>query len=814
MSEEEDYYIDILKEDEEDPKKKDEWGSEKAYPPPEQKQPDYYQQESYPQESYPQEQAEPYQQEFYGEGYYDERQAQRPRRPMPEKGTPWFWIGVLIAVGLSAVIMVIFNFIGTSFHPGLAYLEIVLLLICCTLPGLFVRKVGKGILGGMLIFGLQFFIPLIIFYATAQDPTSFFSPYLVFLNALGLIKMGLNDVFGFSFIPISQEILDTYNQYSQYATFVWVFDLLIMFGLMITLVIASSWLFSNLFTEKAKNIWTWCLLPGQAIVIILNLVVIPWILLSLSGMVQTGGALAAGAANVAEIAMPLVGGNFTGFDDLDFQAMLDQLDRADEWFEIAAGNYKGLNNLMFFRLLSAAGGPYGVVFDMFNTTISAGFELLSALNPLAHGLLDNSNETGVEVDGFYYQYENFMDVYEDFSGMFNGTFGGGSKPTETQITNAETSVGAIIDDIDYLLDEYIGDSLVHILEAKALLETIDPEDLRDVGGIAQINQVLNQAADGLDMVLEVTNEYNVLIPIVVDLLMQTPHLLRALFNMLIGNVRLLLGFQFTESQTYFQNATAEFGYITGIFTPARRTEIVAANSSSALGFFDFFNDTLHMVNPLIDLEGFLAGTLGGIVDAMDEYDDDGIVDPDAIVQLSATNFTAVFEYMDSAITNSNAALDNATTTTNMMALMNTRANQSEYSLMSGPAGALIQTINSAFQPEPYALVMANITRAINATFTSTFTIYNNDEPGTLAAWDLASDNINSSIAIVDSYNNTPVYALRDFLVTFRTSIQQINDAFTPWLGSGTINFAVPLVETAMQTLLEQIHVIVDEGLPL
>jgi len=49
---------------------------------------------------------------------------------MPEKGTPWFWIGVLIAVGLSAVIMVIFNFIGTSFHPGLAYLEIVLLLIC------------------------------------------------------------------------------------------------------------------------------------------------------------------------------------------------------------------------------------------------------------------------------------------------------------------------------------------------------------------------------------------------------------------------------------------------------------------------------------------------------------------------------------------------------------------------------------------------------------------------------------------------------------------------------------------------------------
>ena len=170
--------------------------------------------------------------------------------------------------------------------------------------------------------------------------------------------------------------------------------------------------------------------------------------------------------------------------------------------------------------------------------------------------------------------------------------------------------------------------------------------------------------------------------------------------------------------------------------------------------------------------------------------------------------------MNTAIANSDAAVVNATATTNMMALMNTRANQSEYSLMSGPAEALIQTINSAFQPEPYALVMANITRSINATFTSTFTIYDNDEPGTLTAWDLASDNINSSIAVVEAYNNTPVYALRDFLITFRTSIQDIKTAFTPFLGlGGPINQAVPTIETIMQTLWTQIHDLTDEGLP-
>jgi len=109
--------------------------------------------------------------------------------------------------------------------------------------------------------------------------------------------------------------------------------------------------------------------------------------------------------------------------------------------------------------------------------------------------------------------------------------------------------------------------------------------------------------------------------------------------------------------------------------------------------------------------------------------------------------------------------------------------------------------------------MANITRAINATFGSTYTIYNNDEPGTLAEWDVASDNINASIAVVEAYNNTPVYALRDFLITFRTSIQDIQAAFTPWLGTGTINLAVPMIETIMQTLWTQIHTLTDEGLP-
>ena len=804
---EEGYYIDILNEDNDKPAKKDDysWGSE-SYPP-EEKPPDFYQEDF---------EEEPYQQEFYGEGVYQDYQTQPPPPQRPayeEHSKKWFWLGVLTAAGLSAIIMVVFNFIGTSHRPGLAYLETVLLLLCTTIPGLFVRKVGKGILGGMMIFGLQFFAPIIFFYALGKNPTSFFSPYFLFLNAVGLILNGYSDLKSFSFFPIDPTIFDQIDQYTGYAAFVWVFDLLIMFGVMITLVIASSWLTSNLFTSKVKNVWTWCLLPIQAIVIILNLVVVPWVLLSLSSTVQTGGALAAGAGNIAEGAMPLISGNFTDMSDADFNALLERLDRADMWFQIARGNYRGLSSLRFFNLLRAVSGSYGFIVDMFNSTIAAGFELLAAISPLAHGMFDNSTTTpGAEVDGFFYQYKEFMDIYKDFPTSFDFN-GNGTKPSESDLAQMEVEVGDIINDVELLLELHFREVIDHVLRAEEILLSIDPDDLRDVSGIEQVNQVLNQVADQLDMVMNITNEYSALIPIAVDLLFETPSLLRALFSMFVGNVRLLMGWQFDQSQTYFQNATLELANVQAIFSAEKRAEIVASESETALGFFDFFADVLNLATPIIAYEGALAGTLGNIVAAVDEYETDGVYPP-ANCTMGLVNFTAVFDYMNQAITFADIGVVNATDATNMMTLIETRGNNSEYSLMSAPAYQLVSTINGVFQPEPFARVISNISRAINATFGTTYAINSNNEPLFSAELDTASSNINASIDVIDSYSNgTPIYALRDFLVTFRDSINNIKEAVQPFIGSGTINLAVPDVEDIMEALITQIHNIVDQGLP-
>ncbi|NHJ38771.1 MAG: hypothetical protein FK731_01975 [Asgard group archaeon] len=806
---EEDYYIDILKEEDEDPKKPEEdysWGSEPSYK--EEPQPDYYQQDY---------EDEPYQQEFYGEGYYQDyqeprRQRSPPRHMMDERSKKWFWLGVLIAVGVSAIIMVIFNFIGTAYHPGLAYVEMVLLLACCTLPGLFVRKVGKGILGGMLIFGLQFFLPIALFYGLGKDPTSFFSPYYLFLNSVGLILNGYTDLKTMSIIPIDPLIYDNIDQYTGYASFVWVFDMLIMFGIMITLVIASSWLFSNLFTDKAKNFWTWCLLPGQAIFIIINLFVVPWLLLSLTATVQTGGALAAGAANVAEAATPFLSGNFTDLTDADFNAMLERLDAADLWFEIARGNYDGLSSLRFFRLLQAVSGNYAFTVTMFNATLTAGFELLQAISPLAHGVFDNVTTTpGAQVDGFYYQYQKFMKMYQEFPTTFDFS-GNGTKPSEADLAEMEADVDEIIEDIDLILDLHFGEVLEHILIAQEILLTIDPDDLRNVNGIEQVDNVLVQVADQLDMVMNISNEYSVLIPIAVDLLFESPNLLQGMFDLLIGNIRLLLGYQFEECQEYFTNATTELGYVDAIFTPSRRSEIILSGSSSALGFFDFFDDIIDLALPIIDLEKYMAATLGGIVDALDTYYYDGTYI--YFKQTTPSDWNEMWAYMADAIAASDNAVANATEATAMLNTIEIRGNNSEYSLMSGIAYQLTSTINSVFQPEPFALILSNISRAINATYATTYYIYTDDSDGVSASLYIASSNLNNTVDIVEAYNDTPVYALRDFLVQFQNSTNMIKNTIDPYLGMGPFPSSIKAqVEAIIATLRTQIHVIVDDGLP-
>ncbi len=817
---EEDYYIDILnneEDDEEPPKKQEEfsWGSET--PPERQPDPngsDPYQSDTYQsQEPYQtsQQEAKPPQEEYYGDSYYQDYQVEgRSGNGPPKEERPWFWIGVLIAIGASVVVMLIFNFVGTSSHPGLAYLEIVFLLICCTLPGLFVRKVGKGILGGMMIFGLQFFIPLIVFYAGGQNPTLFFSPYLIFLNALSLIMMGLDDVFGFSFVPIDQTFIDAYDQYASWATFVWVFDLLIMFGIMISLVIASSWLFSNLFTQKAKSFWTWCLLPGQAMVIILNLVVIPWLLLCTSSGIQIGGSLAAGAANVAEIAMPFVDGNATGFENLDTEAILAQLDRADYWFEIARNNYGGLNRLQFLRLMKAASMQYGFVVDIFNATIFAGFELLQALGPLGHGFFDNSNNSDVEVDGFYYQYNEFMEVYDTFSGMFN--MSSGMKPSETELVAAEVQVEGIINDIEYLLDEYFDEIFAHILTADAILSTINPEDMRDIPGNAQVAEVLNQVADGLDMVMNVTDEYRVLVPLLLDLIDSTPNLLRAMFNMLVGNVRLIMGYQFIQSQTYLTNASAELSFVQAIFTPARRVEV--EESSTALGFFDFVNDTLSLLTPIIAEEGYIGGTVGNIINAIDVFHDEG-TNTTKDIYSPTMEYDQVFANMSYSISNSTAGIAAGAEASAVLTHIGNKANSSGYSIMSEAATTLAETISSAFQPVEFALEMDYITKAVNGTFAAIYYISKDDEVNANLVLAEAEAELDDGIALADANPGTPIAIFKAFMEPFKVAIGSIKQVLIDYatILPGSHGAIGPLIGDTLLTLHASIHLVVDEGLP-
>jgi hypothetical protein len=807
MSEEEEYYKDILTEEDASDKYEEEsetqtWGSETIPPPPLDEEDSYDSYESYPP---PIEDKTPrsYGQEYYGGDYYDDYQYGEGEG---EDKTPWFWIGVLVAVGLSAIVMIIFHFVGAATHPGLAYIEIVLLLLCTTIPGLFIRKVGKGILGGMLVFAVQFFIPLIVFYASGENPAAFFSPYFVILNALGLIKMGFNDLLNFTFLEIPTEVEQMYAQYGKFTSFIWLLDLLIMFAIMIVLVGASSWLCANLFTEKAKTVWTWIFLPFQIGVIITNLIITPWFLLGVSSTTQMVGALAAGGANLAEVGMPLAeNANITDIESIDTEDILAHIERADEWFAIAQSNYRGLDNLLFIRMSRLFAGRYGPIIDVANHTIYAGFELLKAMEPLAHGILDNANNTDVEVDGLVYQFDEIMAVYEEFESMFNAT-GNGTKPSETQLEDIELDIELIIDDLDYLIENFFHDAAEYVINTNTILQRINPQDLRDINARADIQQTFNEMAGVIENITTIANDYTVLMPFLLDFLDNIPHLIRSVLYTLIGNVRLFLGYQFDQCQVYLQDAADELVFIDAIFSPARETEV--SESETALGLYHFFEDAVDFISPVILEESSLSGTFEYVIVGLDGFVDNSTGNCD----LLSTDYNTVFNSMNQAIDFSEDAVAYGAIAGTLLTTIETRATNDEYAMLSDQAENITGMISDYFLPEPYAQITNNLALAVNSTFGAVQQVALNNSAGVVSQLDLSINYIDDAIAIINANPDTPINATTGFFIEFRDAMVDIKSAVES-APPGNIAAAIPQIESMIEQLWTEIHNIIDDGLP-
>jgi hypothetical protein len=288
-----------------------------------------------------------------------------------------------------------------------------------------------------------------------------------------------------------------------------------------------------------------------------------------------------------------------------------------------------------------------------------------------------------------------------------------------------------------------------------------------------------------------------------------PEFLRGLFNLLLGNLRLLFGFQFQQSQYYLQQSAGNFTIVQNVFTPAQRVNV--STSETALGFFDFFNDTLSLLSPIIYEESYLAGTLDGMVRALDVYVDNSTGTP--VCDITTVPFTQVFANMSYSAGNSSAAIAQGAIADVILTSMADKSNNTEYSFMSGPASMMISTLTGAFQPLEMAQVINYMTLSINATYATTYYITQNDETNTPAQLTLASTEIGNAIAICDANPDTPVYAIRGFLVTYQTAINDINTQITPFLGGplDIIN-AAPLVDPIMVTLWTAIQLIVNADL--
>ncbi|MHA1156196.1 MAG: hypothetical protein ACTSQK_08820, partial [Candidatus Heimdallarchaeota archaeon] len=151
----------------------------------------------------------------------------------------------------------------------------------------------------------------------------------------------------------------------------------------------------------------------------------------------------------------------------------------------------------------------------------------------------------------------------------------------------------------------------------------------------------------------------------------------------------------------------------------------------------------------------------------------------------------------------------------VLTLIGNKANSSGYSIMSGAATTLAETISSAFQPVEFALEMDYITKAVNGTFGAIYHISQDDEPNANAVLTAAEAELDAGIALADANPGTPIAIFKAFMTPFKSAIGSIGQVLTDYAGILPISHGAigPLIGDTLLTLYTSIHLVVDEGLP-
>lgn len=613
----------------------------------------------------------------------DKPKKKKKRKKRSRKMFTGIIVGALAAIIIEVAFSVPFWLNGVS-RPDLYYIELVLILIAMTLPGLMSRSVLEGLLGGFLVFLIAFVPPLVLSLANVNyilNPlTPLFSSVDYSIPAFEAFK---------SLFPALATI-----DFNSIKWWIWIIDLVLMFILVVFVVTIASALIKSI-TIKKKKARHWIGIPLLSIGLIIFAIFTPIIFSSTFGIVQASSAFLGGSAKMQDAYSTIA---IEGMSTQSLQDFTDLMAEANQMMGNAQINFQGLRNIGLFNLMTLIPNQYGPFIEAGDQLALATLALTDIIVPLFNGIFELTSSISNATDSMAGFGTSTSSMFPDigFSGItkndladvaalklkiiaaIDGLTDAEVKLSEVQANLTSGDFDAAFDGVNAALGE------IDISKLPAILRDPISEIIDEVGGF-------RDHITGFAEMLEYTTSS----------IGPTKNILWTAYNTIEGNENLKY-YKFTDAKNAFQQAVNNITSISlGTFAPT--TNLSGFISDDLAGdYSDLLNDLLGLMDPLLKEELNYAKTLEGI----DTIIEDFYMAPDLIV--------VDYDSMYSPIIDANATAYFGELAQDKLVEFRVKVNTSAYGpTFSGVGSSMENILTKDFKPQEFGEITNQTANAIS-----------------------------------------------------------------------------------------------------
>jgi len=569
------------------------------------------------------EEIESTEEELEAEDYGFEAKKAKPSKKRKKKGMS-FALSTLIGLGLALLVEFLFSiplWMGGVGRPDLFYIELVLMLIVMTIPGLFTRSIQKGVLGAFLIFIVSFASPLLLSILGLKILLSPLTP----LFASTDFSLDAFQVFKSLFTALDNLPIE------QIQKWIWIVDLVLMFILVIFVVVIGTALIKSI-TKKKKKAGIWIAIPLLSVGLIIFAIFTPIIFSSTYGIIQASTSFLAGSAKMQQAYGVFEESGSTPSTQA-MEWIQNNLTEANYWLNISQVNYQGLKNIGIINIAIMLSGQYGPLIEAGDQLALATLAMTGLLLPLFTGIYDLTQSLHNATDDM----ANFGS--SSSSSSTSGVIDDSSRTSIKSLAQAEELKASIIKAIQGLdraeealniIQQRIAQQDIQgsFDEVKEKLKSINVDILP-----AQVKSIIEEIRNKLDQFDGQLEGFVNFISYTADNLEPTKKILWTAYNTIVGNEYLKLR-QFNNATKAFTNAYGNVTSISGIatYTPSENLSGIFAVQITE-EFTLILNDLVQLMTPLLQEEIAFAQTYDSITKTMRVFA--------AAIDISHVNYSSI-----------------------------------------------------------------------------------------------------------------------------------------------------------------------------